>query len=150
MTVIFRATSLPGDTEGLAGIPSRDAINSSKSICVERADVLVLRHVGPVLLQHGAAVRVDLAEGDGAEASGALKAEAEAANAAEQVENPELVTYCRSLNHTSSASFRPTRPRYSDQQRCRISASVGRHFSVFLQSRNAAAITSGGKVDNDS
>ncbi len=47
------------------------------------------RHVGPVLCQHRPAKGIDLAEGDGLEASGALKTKGEAPDTAEQVQHAE-------------------------------------------------------------
>jgi len=54
--------------------------------CGEGSHVVVNRNIWPVPSQDGAAVGVDLAEGDGSH-SGALKAEREAADPAEEVKD---------------------------------------------------------------
>jgi hypothetical protein len=44
----------------LTGVSSADDINNRPLLRVERLDVVMPRHVGPVLCQHLAAIRVDL------------------------------------------------------------------------------------------
>ncbi|MFZ2648628.1 MAG: hypothetical protein WA210_00855 [Burkholderiaceae bacterium] len=78
--------SAGGGADVLARKPSAHDIDSSILSPIQLPHILMARHVGPVFLQHRAAVRLDLAEGDGAHA-GALQAEGEAADAAEQVED---------------------------------------------------------------
>jgi hypothetical protein len=63
VTVILMAIALPGEREGLAGVSSADEVNTSSiSICINVMDVLMDRHVGPVLGQHLAAKRVYFTE----------------------------------------------------------------------------------------
>jgi hypothetical protein len=85
VTVIFLASSLPGETEWLAGVSPDNAINSSKSICLQLFTtqlpyICVARHAWPVLPQHGAAVRVNLTERDGLKSARPFEAQREAAD----------------------------------------------------------------------
>jgi hypothetical protein len=90
VTVIFRAKSLPGMTEGLAGIPSGDNINSSNSICIKAlrsqlSNVGIDRNVWPVPCQDLAGKLSVFTECSRFKPARALKAKREAADAAEQV-----------------------------------------------------------------
>jgi hypothetical protein len=75
----------------LAGEASANNVNWPNVEGVEFAHVLEAGYGRPVLSQDGAAVWINLAEGDGAESTGAFKPEAESADAAEQVEDSEHV-----------------------------------------------------------
>lgn len=81
---------LAGLAEVLAGEAAADDIDgsvpSSKLGCVQLRDIVVAVNVGPMAGKNCPAVGVDFAEGDGAEA-GALEAETEAADSAEEVED---------------------------------------------------------------
>ena len=90
IAVIFRASLLPGSGPRLAREPTADEVNSSKSICVDGFDVVIDRHVGPVLLQNGLAERLSLAEGHCPKRSGSFESEAEPSDAAEEVEDGEV------------------------------------------------------------
>jgi len=52
---------------------------------------MVARHSGPVFRQNFAGKFLNLAEGNGFKTAGALKAEGEAANSAEQVKDAQLI-----------------------------------------------------------
>jgi hypothetical protein len=91
-----------GNRQVLAGEPAADDIdgNSSlgKSVAGEGSHVIEARNLGPMLRQHLAGEWVDLAEGDRLEPARALKAEREAADPAEQVEDAEhLRRPCRKV-----------------------------------------------------
>jgi hypothetical protein len=101
------------DADVLAREASADDINSIKSVCRESlccdvADIFIDRHLWPVLVENGAAERLDLTEGDGAKPSCAMQAKAEAANAAEQVQDAEhhrpRRLICGACSWTSSPS----------------------------------------------
>jgi hypothetical protein len=66
----------------LAGEPTADDIDGPDIAPPQSANVVVDGDAGPAFGKDGAAVGFDFAEGDGSE-SGALKAEAEAADPAE-------------------------------------------------------------------
>jgi hypothetical protein len=68
---------------------SDDVNRPSKSSPVERGDVSEYRDARPVLLEDRPAEPVPFAERDGAEPAGSFKPEADAADAAEQVEDAE-------------------------------------------------------------
>jgi len=104
VTVIFLASSLPGETEWLAGVSPDNAINSSKSICLQLFTtqlpyICVARHAWPVLPQNLPAVGINLAEHDGFKSARPLKPEAEAANAGKQVKDFELFIHRRPVSH---------------------------------------------------
>jgi hypothetical protein len=73
----------------LAGEASSDNVNWPNVEGVEFAHVLEAVDTGPVLSQDSSAIRLDLAEGDGAESPGAFKPEAESADAGKEVEDTE-------------------------------------------------------------
>jgi hypothetical protein len=85
--------SLPGEADVLAREAPADGVNgdsvSGKSGSVKSSDVFISGHARPVLRQDSPAEWVDLAKGDGLEGAALLKAEREAADAAEQVEEAE-------------------------------------------------------------
>ena len=89
----FEASPLSSEGNVLAREPAADDIDGnsigSKSCCGELADVVIARDLWPVLCQDAATEWVYLAERYSLEAAGALKAEAEAADPAEQVEYPQ-------------------------------------------------------------
>lgn len=80
-----QSSALAGDADVLAGEPSADDIGKSSG-SVKGPNVVVAGDVGPVLSEDGPAERVELDELDGAH-PGSLKSEAEAPDAAEQVED---------------------------------------------------------------
>ena len=90
ISVIFCASLLPGCGPRLTGEPAADEVNSSKSICVDGSDVVVDRRVGPVFLKDGLAERLSLAEGNCPKSSRCFESEAEASDAAEEVEDVEV------------------------------------------------------------
>jgi hypothetical protein len=59
----------------------------------EESHVPELWDAWPVLLEHGAAESVLLAEGDGTEAAGSFESQGKSSDAAEDVEDAEHVTY---------------------------------------------------------
>jgi hypothetical protein len=65
MAVISRASTLPGKTEWLAGIPSCDDVNRSNAIASQLPHVAVNGNARPVLRQYLLAIRIDLAERHG-------------------------------------------------------------------------------------
>ncbi len=81
------------NTDVLAGEPAADDINgnsvSGKSVGCEASDIFVLPHLWPMLRQHLAAERINLAECNRLKSARPLKAEREAADAAEKVEHPK-------------------------------------------------------------
>jgi hypothetical protein len=89
MAVIFRASSLPGVGERLAGVSACDNIDNwavsgfFERVIGQRPDIVEDRHIRPVLGQNLAWVFLDLAERHGFKAASGLKPKAEAANAAE-------------------------------------------------------------------
>jgi hypothetical protein len=62
------------------------AFGEAQSGCGKLSDISVNRDIWPVLSEHGLAIGIDLAEGDGSH-SGSFEAEAEAADSAEKVED---------------------------------------------------------------
>jgi hypothetical protein len=90
----FQTGTLAGERDVGAGEASADDVGldsiGSKPGSVKFSDIVVDRHVGPVLAQDAPAELVDLAEGHRLEPAGALKSQAEAAQATEQVQNLEL------------------------------------------------------------
>jgi len=93
VTVIFRASSFPGEGKGLAGVSPCDDVNRSNVICRQAPDIVEDRHIRPVFRQDLAWVFLDLAERDGFKAASGLKPKAEAADTAEQVENFEFAIH---------------------------------------------------------
>jgi hypothetical protein len=79
MTVIRRASTLPGDTEWLAREPTGDEIGAD---ILEFADVAVVGHLRPVVFENLPGEGLDLGKADGLE-PGRLRSEGEAANAGE-------------------------------------------------------------------
>ena len=90
ISVIFCASLLPGNGEGLARETAADEVNSSKSICVDGSDVVVDRRVGPMLSQDGLAERLSLTECNCSKSSRCFESEAEPSDAAEEVEDGEV------------------------------------------------------------
>jgi hypothetical protein len=99
ISVVFRATSLPGVAEWLAGESSDDDVGDPGG-GLKRSYVVMNRHPRKVLRQHLSAPRFDLAKLHRAESASHLKAEAESADAAEQVED----SHARSLASRSRCS----------------------------------------------
>lgn len=90
-TLAFEASALTRRADVLTREAAADGVRPNKSVCRhagggEGSHVIVARHLRPMFRQHGARVWLALAESDGSEAAGPLEAEAEPANAAEQVE----------------------------------------------------------------
>ena len=83
-----------GSAKILAGEAAADDIDGnsigSKSFAGEGPDIVIARHLRPMLRQHAPAEGFDLAEGDRLEAARPLQPQAEAADAREQVEHLEL------------------------------------------------------------
>jgi hypothetical protein len=84
------ASTLPGKADVLARESASNEFNGN-SVCVqsllgEGSHVFVAGHIGPVLFEDGAAVGLDLAEGDGSHPR-PLKSEGEAADTREKVED---------------------------------------------------------------
>jgi hypothetical protein len=84
ITVICRASSLPGMAEGLAGESTDDNVSKS-GWEAKGADVVMDRHPGEILSQHLAGPWINFTELDRAEPAGHPQAQAEAAYATEQV-----------------------------------------------------------------
>jgi hypothetical protein len=82
MTVVFRASSLPGKRVRLAGKTSGNEIASNNWNC---SNVSEVGHLGPVLFEDLARIRIDFAEANGSEPS-AMSGNGEAPDAAEKVE----------------------------------------------------------------
>ena len=80
-----------GNANVLAGEAAADDINAdavtNKSVCGEGSHVVINRNLRPVLRQDPPAVGLDLAKGDGLEATSPLQPEREAANSREKVED---------------------------------------------------------------
>jgi hypothetical protein len=89
VAVILRASSLPGDTEGLTRESSANNVNWPDILAPQFGHILMARHVRPVLREHLPAEPIDLAERHRAEAAGALEPETEAADAGKQIEDGE-------------------------------------------------------------
>lgn len=90
--VAFNARASAGVRKILAREPTTNNVGSSAPrFAVKRFDVVMYRHLRPMLPQHGPAVRFDLAEANGRH-PGPLKAEAETADAGEQVENSQTAS----------------------------------------------------------
>jgi len=87
------AGALAGVADVLAREPAADDVNGNsicrESIGRERADIVITGDIRPVLREHTTAERIDFAERYGLEAAGALEAEREAADSAEDVQNTE-------------------------------------------------------------
>ena len=86
------------DTDILTGKASTNDI-CCPSVEFERLDIFMPRNLRPVHSQHGACGWVDLAEGDGLESTRALQPQAEAANAAEKVEDGKQSRFFPSSGH---------------------------------------------------
>ena len=82
MSLVIPATSLSGDAEGLAGVPTGKQVERSKLITPKRGHVVVLGNVRPVLLKHLSGVRVDFHLAY-ALVTGSLQAEVDAADTGE-------------------------------------------------------------------
>ena len=102
VAVIFRASSLPGQTKGLAGVSSDDDVNRSSCIGCQLPYIFKNWHIGPVFLENPPAERVDLAEGHGFKAAGAFQAEAETADSAEKVQHLEFFAILHSFSFVRS------------------------------------------------
>lgn len=92
----------PGIANVLTGESGRDNIRFA-FIELPRFNVIVARHVGPVLRQHVACERINLAERHRLESARALQAKAEAANAAEEVKDTK--GHLRSSVHDFGVRF---------------------------------------------
>jgi hypothetical protein len=92
VTVIFLASALPGEAKWLARVSAANNVDCSNVRPFQLPHVLMDRHARPVLREHATGKRLDLAEGHRLEAARALQAEAEAADAAEQVEHLQHAT----------------------------------------------------------
>jgi hypothetical protein len=86
VAVIARAFSLPGQAKGLTRESAGNKVDCSDISARQLSNVFVNWNVRPMLRQHPAAKRIDLAKRRGLESARTFQAEAEAANAAEQVE----------------------------------------------------------------
>lgn len=87
VAVIFRAQSLPGNTEGLAWVSAANNVDWLRYIgCGKGSNVLKAGNVRPMLSQHCSAERFDFTKGDSSHTS-ALKSKAESSYAAEQVQD---------------------------------------------------------------
>jgi hypothetical protein len=73
VAVIFRASSLPGDTEGLTRESAANNVNWSDILAPQLGHILMARHVRPVFREHLPAERIDLAKRHRAKAAGALE-----------------------------------------------------------------------------
>ena len=107
-----KAGSIPCNADILTRETPADDIDGNsiccKSLGSEGPHVVVLPDIGPVLSQDRPAVRLDLAERDGAESSGSLKAKAEPSYPAEQVQNTQLihVALSHAAPQTATSTFR--------------------------------------------
>ena len=81
VTVIFRAHSLPGDTEWLAWVTSANNVDWADICGGDFSDIFEAWDIGPVIFEDGSAVRLDFAEGDSAESSGSFESKAESSYA---------------------------------------------------------------------
>lgn len=104
VTVIFRASALPGETEWLAWVSSANNVALDAGEC---ADVVMDGDAWPVLSEDGPAVGVDLAEGDGTH-SGSFKPEAETADPAEEVEDTDTRYLSRGFTLARALRARPS------------------------------------------
>jgi hypothetical protein len=99
MAVIFRASASPGCGERLAWVSPHNDICMSNIRTSQFPHVFIDRHLRPMLPQHLAGEFFDFAKGDGLKPARALKAKAEPAYTAEQVENAQ--------HHENTAMNRP-------------------------------------------
>jgi hypothetical protein len=89
---------LATDASSLTGVADIGARKSSteqidlRGATVDRSDIFVPSDVGPVLREHGAAERIDLALKDNATNPGALEATLETADAGEEGADPHCHT----------------------------------------------------------
>jgi hypothetical protein len=100
MAVIPRARTLPGMTEGLAGIATSNEVAPD---CWNSSNVVMAWHARPVLGEHGTAEGIDLAEGDGSHA-GSFESEAESADAAEEVKDTHYLALFSVLHRARSGN----------------------------------------------
>jgi hypothetical protein len=77
------SASVPGEGEGLAGVPAADEVGSFNGAPIDLRDIAEVGDVGPVLVQDTAGVAVDLGLPDDPH-SGPLESEVEPADAGEQ------------------------------------------------------------------
>ena len=111
VTVIFAASALPGNTERLAGESSGNKVNWAELPWFVCSDVIVLRHLRPMLIQYAAAPLVNLAEPNGFMPEPADR-ECKAANATEKVQvtnhavtsTPRHSRFCRLFRSRLHAS----------------------------------------------
>jgi hypothetical protein len=64
VTVIFRASTLPGCTEWLAGVSSANKVNWSNIFATQLPHVFKLGNIRPVFLKYSTAKRVDFTLGN--------------------------------------------------------------------------------------
>jgi hypothetical protein len=86
VTVIFRASSLPGNTKRLAGVSSANKVNWANIFASQCSYIFKLPDIRPMLCQDLPAKRINFAERDGGHPS-PLQAKAESTDTAEQVED---------------------------------------------------------------
>nr|WP_052757334.1 hypothetical protein [Sphingobium chungbukense] len=106
----INSRSLSSFRQVLAGEASADDIDgnsvSGQSVGCEFSNVMIARHLRPVFRQHAAGKFFDLAKGDRLETASALKAKAETADAAEQVEDAQLLAPPNLMCGGHAAAFR--------------------------------------------
>ncbi len=103
VTVISRASSLPGNAERLAWVSSANKVDWTDLLCGEGSDVAVDRDSGPVLFEDGLAVGLDFTEGNRSH-SGSFKPKAKTTDSREEVE--DIHSAFRLSSATFSAALR--------------------------------------------
>jgi hypothetical protein len=91
VAVIFLASSLPGRGERLAWVSAANNVNCSVNVgSFQSSHVREARHIRPMLRQDSAGEWFVFAERDGLKTACPLKAQAEASDAAKQVQDAQL------------------------------------------------------------
>jgi hypothetical protein len=98
VAVIFRAASLPGETERLAWVSAANNVRCSDIRALQCPNVVVNGNVRPVLRQHAPGELFDFTEGDRRHAR-ALKPKTEPANAGEEIQHAHQTHADRSTPH---------------------------------------------------
>jgi len=89
VTVILRASSLPGCTEWLAGVSPTNKVNWSNIFATQLPHIFELGNIRPMFTQYSTTERVDFAEGDGGH-TGPLQADVHAAYSRKKGQHPHF------------------------------------------------------------
>ena len=115
-TVILLGELASRLADGLAGEPATDEVDTRNLLPVDLRHVAEVRHVGPVLREHAAAVRVHLGLPRHGHA-GTLEAQVQAADAAEQRPDPHERIRLTITTHPAIANAAVPTPNASEGQK---------------------------------